>query len=128
MLVGPGFLIDRLEQVERVRQEVAGAAGGIEDLQVARVLRGTVQDVGRFVSCVLPFARVWARGLRGEGVQEDLVGASHEELALLGEAGLSPAHLVPGPPERVVGQELDDVPWGEELVADGQLAAGARRL
>ena len=38
------------------------------------------------------------------------------------------AHLVPDAAERVVGEELDDVARREELVADRQLAAVARRL
>ena len=47
---------------------------------------------------------------------------------LLGEHRLRAAHLVPDAPERVVGEELDDVARREELVAHGQLAAVARRL
>jgi hypothetical protein len=36
--VRPGLLVDREQEVEGVKQEVPRAAGGIEDLEVARVL------------------------------------------------------------------------------------------
>ena len=79
-----------------------GAAGGIEDAQVARIL-----------------PRAWP---------DRLVSGAHEVLAELGETRLSAVHLQPDAAERVVGEELDDVARREELVADGQLAAVARRL
>ena len=69
------------------------------------------------------------RLLRGgfAGLQENLGGTADQVAALLLEPGLALGHLIPDTAEGVVGEELDDVARGEELVADGQLAAVARR-
>ena len=62
-----------------------------------------------------------------DGVNRAVDGVSFhvnegETLAVVGESGVSAAHLVPDPAQRVVGQELNDVAGCEELVADRQLA------
>ena len=54
--------------------------------------------------------------------EEDLGGAADEVAALVGEAGLAFGHFIPDAAEGVVGEELDDVARGEELVAHGELA------
>ena len=59
--------------------------------------------------------------------RKNLGGLADHVLALLGERRLRAAHLVPDAPKRVVNQELDDVPRGEELVAERQLVAVAGR-
>ena len=98
----PGLFVDRQEKVEAVEQEVAGAAGRIEDAQVTRVL---------------PLAR-----------SRLLLFAPHEVTAPLGEIAAITVHLEPRPPKRVVHEKLDDVSGREKLVANGQLATVARRL
>ena len=60
--------------------------------------------------------------------QEDFVGTADQVLAFVFEPRLALSHFVPDATEGVVGQELDDVAGREELVADGQFAAVARRL
>src|SRR5262249_13817613 len=67
-------------------------------------------------------------GRRHAGIEEDVRSASDEVLERVHEAGLTPAHLVPDASERVVDEELDDVPRREELVAKRELVGGTRRL
>ena len=71
----------------------------------------------RFSSASLPSGDSWRERSRSAGAQ----GSRGRELVTL-------SHLVPDAAERVVGEELDHVARGEELVADGQLAAVARGL
>ena len=80
---------------------MAGAAGRVEDLEVARILE------------------------RSRGA---LVFEGNEVLATVGETGFAVGHLDPGAAECVVDEELDDVAGREELVADGELAAVPRCL
>ena len=130
----PGFFVDGLEEVEGVEAEVHGAAGGVEEADLARVFDGAVGDVdGLFEELFL------AEGFFGVGLgsffgwggvfafaEEDLGGAADEVAALLGEAGLAFGHLIPDAAEGVIGEELDDVARGKELVAHGELAGVAR--
>ena len=130
----PGFFVDRLEEVEGVEAEVHGAAGGVEEADLARVFDGAVRDVDRlFEELFLAegFLGVALGSFFGWGVifsfaQEDLGGAADEVAALVGEAGLAFGHLIPDAAEGVVGEELDDVARGKELVAHGELAGVAR--
>ena len=48
--------------------------------------------------------------------------------AALGERRRAAAHLKPGPTKGIVGQELDDVPRREELIAHRELPAIPRSL
>ena len=100
--IGVGLLVDHEQQIEGIEEEVPAAAGGIEDAQVSRVL------------------------LRPR--REFLAGLADHVFASLRKRRVRAAHLVPDAAERVVGQELDDVAGREELVADRQFAAVARRL
>ena len=127
----PGFFVDGLEEVEGVEAEVHGAAGGVEEADLARVFDGAVGDVdGLFEELFLAegflgVALGWVGGVFAFA-QEDLGGAADEVTALVGEAGLAFGHLIPDAAEGVVGEELDDVARGEELVAHGELAGVAR--
>ena len=108
-----------------------GAAGGVEEADLARVFDGAVGDVdGLFEELFLAegflgVALGWVGGVFAFA-EEDLGGAADEVAALLGEAGLAFGHLIPDAAEGVVGEELDDVARGEELVAHGELAGVAR--
>ena len=105
------------------------AAGGIEHQDGARVFERTVRDVDglleQFFLREVVLLRLFRRGFAR--FQEDFVRTADEVAALLLELGFAPRHLIPDAAQRVVGEELDDVARREELVADGQLAAVARR-
>ena len=104
---------------------------GIEHPDVARVFERADAGYGRAAGAALPGEVLLLRLLPGgalfAGFQKDLVGPADEVAAVVLEPGLALRHLIPEAAEGVVGEELDDVAWGEELVADGQLAAVARR-
>jgi hypothetical protein len=99
--VGPCLLIDADEKIEAIEQEMSRAAGGIEDLEIARVLLRA--------------------GFPG------LIRLPDEVLAALGNLGIAVVHLVPDAAEGILGQELNDIAGREKLVADGELSAVAWR-
>ena len=110
------------------------AARRVEQPDVARVFERTVRNVDGLpeqfllretLPALASPADALGRGLAG--LQKDLRGPADEVAAPLRRAGLALRHLVPDAAQRVVGEELDDVARREELVADGQLAAVARR-
>ncbi|MDB4662843.1 hypothetical protein OAE61_04350 [Verrucomicrobiales bacterium] len=105
-----------------------GAAGRIEQSNLARVFDGAVRDVDGLSEEFLLAESflVWRLGGGFALGKEDLAGAADEVAALVSEAGLAAAHLIPDAAEGVVGEELDDVAGGEELVADGEFAGVAR--
>ena len=61
-------------------------------------------------------------------VQEDFGWSAHQIVALLGQRRVAFQHLIPDAPQRVVGQEFDHVARREELVAEREFVAVARRL
>src|ERR1700688_3281129 len=54
------------------------------------------------------------------GFQEDLGRPADEIEAAVAQDGRTACHLIPEAAESVVGEELDDIARGKELVADGQ--------
>src|SRR3982750_1374074 len=98
----PRLLIDHQQKVEAVEQEMARAAGRVENAQIARILPRTSS--------------------------RHLFFAPPEVMDPLPKDTALAVHLEPRPPERVVHEELDDIAGREELVADGQLATVARCL
>src|SRR5690554_6428897 len=103
LLPVPGLPVEFPQEVEGIEPEVPGAAGGVEQLDGARL----AQACGRL-------------GLLGRLYQQ--------ELAAPAQPGLPSPPVEPESPERVVDQELHHITRGEELVAHGQLAAVAWRL
>ncbi|MPN23077.1 hypothetical protein SDC9_170462 [bioreactor metagenome] len=89
---------------------------------------GEVPDVGfRRLIALQPVLS--SRCFRGRRLfKEDLVGPTDEIATLFLEGCLALTHLVPDAPQCVVGEELDNVPRREELVADSQLPAVPRSL
>ena len=102
VVVGPGLLVDRQEKVERVEEEVAGAAGRVEDLA----------------------GRADPSSPRSSSPALSSTRYSHRSASCVSPPRI--CHHVRA--ERVVDEELDDVARREELVANGELAAVARRL
>src|SRR5581483_3999422 len=100
--VGVRLLVDRQQEIEGVEEEVAAAARRVEYMEGAWIL-------------------LCAR-------RECLAGLANHILAPLAEVRVRTTHFVPDSTECVVGEELDDVAWREELVADRQLSAVAGRL
>ena len=106
---------------------MAGAAGRVEDFQVPRVFLGSIGDVDRLTEEFLLAQVLVGQRFRGlfPFLEKYLHGPADQVLAFFHKRRPALPHLVPDPPERVVGQELDHVARREELVADGQLAAVA---
>ena len=69
-----------------------------------------------------------SRGSSSHGYHVARRRSSHQVLAAARKRAVFAVHLEPDAPERVVGEKLDNVAGREELVADGELAAIARRL
>src|SRR5579863_3311771 len=61
-------------------------------------------------------------------VQKSLCWATNHESALVLELGFAHSHLVPDATQRIVGQEFDDVPRREELVAECEFIGITRSL
>jgi hypothetical protein len=66
------------------------------------------------------------RGSRSFASLAPLLRLAHKILAIVSEGGVAAGPVEPLPAERVLDQELHHVAWGEELVADRELAAVAR--
>ena len=85
---------------------MTGTTGGVEDAEFPRVFLGPRwRFLLRAVLC----------GWKGKIVESS-------------QLGLATHHLVPSASEGVVGQEPNHISRCEELVANGQLSAIARRL
>ena len=130
--VGVGFLVDRQQQVEAVQQEVAAAAGRVENLQFPWVFLRAVRDVDRELEqfflrkIVSPLGSVLGRLF--PFLQENLGWATDHVPALVLELRVALPHLVPDAAQRVVGEEFDHVAGREELVAKGQFVGVAGSL
>src|SRR5450432_1715085 len=81
---------------------MSGAARGIENAEVARVLPRTYLD--------------------------GFICGAYEVFADLVESRLVAVHLQPETSKRIVREELNNIAWCEELVAHSHFAAVARRL
>ena len=128
-IIFPGFHIDGDQEIEAIKQEMARAAGGVQDPDIARVLPEAVGNENRLSQqFFLRQALMAFRGRRRSFAlgEKDLVRSSNHVTALFAELRASLPHLVPGAAQRIIGEELNDISGREELVADGQLAAVAR--
>lgn len=122
--IGVRFLVNREQQVEAVQQEVAAARGWIENPKFPwvclRAVRGVNRELEQFFlrKIVPPFGSILRQLLAF--LQENLVRATDQVLALVPEFGVAFAHLKPNAPQRIVSEEFDHVAGCEELVAECQ--------
>lgn len=110
------------------------SAGRVQETNVPGILQWTMRNIDGLPQKLLLRQRLLRLlpsalcllGGRLTGSQKYLIRPPHQVAALLLQTCVPPTHFIPDAAEGVVGEELDDVARGEELVAHGELAGVAR--